>query len=962
MSTTIDERVVSMEFDNSHFEKNVRTTMSTLDKLKQSLNLGGASKGLERVNSAASRFKSTGLGSAVEAVGLKFNAMYSTADQALRNITNSAINAGKRIVSALTIDPVKTGLQEYETKINAIQVIKANTRGINTMDEITDALDELNTYADKTIYNFAQMTSNIGKFTAQGLDVKEAANAVKGMANLAAASGASAEDMSRATYQMSQALSSSIRLQDWNSLRTANMATTQLKNTLIDLAKVHGIAIDDMIAKEGDFEHTLSSGWLTGDMFTEAMNIYSGIYSEAELKSMGFTESQISNFKDLAQTAESAATEVKTFSQLWDVLKETAQSGWTQSWEYIIGDFETAKKDLTKAQIVLSDLLNKSAEARNEVLKEWNNAGGRDDLIESLKNIYKGIESIVVPLKESFQEIFPPMTAEKLLKITKAIHDFTAKLKLSDSQSEKLKSTFKGLFSIVKVGVNILSGLLKGILKVVGSLSGFANLTLDIGASFGEWATNISESIIKTNIFGKAIDKVSEFLSKASNKITEFLKYSRENFVPTGFEGFVELLSKLWDSLTKVGGKFLEVGLGIGDSLANVFGSSSLKSLFDLVNSGLLTAILVFVTKIVKGFSEASKGIEDIGSSLNPLNEIKNIIGGVKGVLESVGETLKTWQTTLKVGMLLKLAIAIGVLAVALVTISAINPERLAQSLGAITVLFADLLVSMNVFNKIKGDYNNAFKAITVMIGMSIAISILASSLKKISNLKFDELMVGLVGISNLLAMLVIVAKVIGRDDKAMIKGASQMVIMSIAIKILASAINDLGSMDWDKIGRGLSAMAGALTALTLAMNLMPKNMFSTSVGLTIAASSLLILYKALKQMSSMNFGEIGKAMLTLGSSIAILAIGLNCMSDTLQGSEALLVAAVALNVFAPALQKLGSMSLAEIGKGLLTIAGTLVIIGVASFISLFGCLAFQNFFNKFRVFIFIKCFEVGVG
>ena len=254
MSRQIDERVVEMRFDNAQFEKNVSTTMSTLDQFKQKLNFRGAGKGLEEIGAAAQKVDMRGLGNGVEEVRMKFSALQVMGVTALANITNSALNAGKRIASALTIDPVKTGFQEYETKMNAIQVIKANTRGKNTMDEIVAALDDLNTYADKTIYNFAQMTSNIGKFTAQGLDVKKATEAVKGMANLAAASGASAEDMARATYQMSQSLSGTIKMIDWNSLRNANMATTELKNTLISLAKVHGITIDNMIAEEGSFE------------------------------------------------------------------------------------------------------------------------------------------------------------------------------------------------------------------------------------------------------------------------------------------------------------------------------------------------------------------------------------------------------------------------------------------------------------------------------------------------------------------------------------------------------------------------------------------------------------------------------------------------------------------------------------------------------------------------------------
>ena len=409
MSGQVDERVVSMKFDNANFEKNVSTTMSTLDKFKEKLNLKGASKGLEDINSAAKNVDMKGLADGVDTVRVKFSAMDVIGVTALTNITNSAIEAGKRIVSALTIDPVKTGLSEYETKMNAIQVIKANTRKnydneIDQMNDINEALAELNEYADRTIYNYTQMTDNVGKFVAQGLGAKEATKAVQGLANLAGASGASAQDMARATYQMSQALGGVIRKMDWNSLRNANMATVELKSVLTDFAKIEGIDIDGMIAEKGTFEETLEKGWLTGDLFTKAMNVYSDVYSEAELKAMGFNDEQVKNFKELANMAKEATTEVKTMSQLWDVLKETAQSGWTQTWELIIGDFDTAKAMFTKLQVYFSDIINRMSAFRNKIVDlvmnnpfaEWIRAiSGMVDTVKGAMKPLKDYEDIV---------------------------------------------------------------------------------------------------------------------------------------------------------------------------------------------------------------------------------------------------------------------------------------------------------------------------------------------------------------------------------------------------------------------------------------------------------------------------------------------------------------------------------------------------------------------------------------
>ena len=403
MSTSVDQRVVEMRFDNSQFESNVNTTIASVDKLSQKLNMEGASKGLEGVSAAAKGIDLAPLANAATNVGVKFSMLQMTMQHQLNNIVDAAVNAGKRIISALTIDPVKTGLVEYETKMNAIQVIQANTRGKNSMGDITSALDELNEYADNTIYNFAQMTSNIGKFTAQGYEVGEAANAVKGLANLAAASGASASDMARATYQMSQALGGTIRLIDWNSLRNANMATVDLKNTLIDIAKVNNIKVDEMIKKHGSFEQTLSEGWLSGKMFTEAMNIYSGVYSEAELKAKGFNDEQVANFLDLAETAKSAATEVKTITQLWEVLKETAQSGWTQTWELLIGPFDEAKKTLTEFQTFFSEIIGRFADVRNNFIGEAMNSNW-DRLVEKVGEAGISVEQFEESLKGTLTE------------------------------------------------------------------------------------------------------------------------------------------------------------------------------------------------------------------------------------------------------------------------------------------------------------------------------------------------------------------------------------------------------------------------------------------------------------------------------------------------------------------------------------------------------------------------------
>lgn len=456
MSTTIDSRVVEMRFDNKQFEANVQTSMSTLSKLKQSLNLTGASKGLEGLNAAAKNNNIGMLGSAAETVGLKFNAMYTIADQALRNITTSVQRTATNMVKALTIDPIKTGLQEYETQIGAIQTILANTQHQGTtIDDVNAALDELNTYADKTIYNFTEMTRNIGTFTAAGLDLQTSTESIKGIANLAAVSGSTSQQASTAMYQLSQALSTgTVRLQDWNSVVNAGMGGKVFQDALIRTSELMGTGAQAAIDAYGSFRDSLTQGeWLTTEVLSETLKQFAGVYDEADLMAQGFTEKQAKDIAALAQTAEDAATKVKTFTQLIDTLKESAQSGWTQSWEYIIGDFEESKRLWTTVSDIVGGMIGGMSDSRNRVLGSAFDSSW-DKMIDYLGG--KGIQSTA--LEDSIREVAEAAKIDLdplLKKYGDLEHIFQAGALSSDLLSEALDNLSGSTADLDKVTDNL---------------------------------------------------------------------------------------------------------------------------------------------------------------------------------------------------------------------------------------------------------------------------------------------------------------------------------------------------------------------------------------------------------------------------------------------------------------------------------------------------------------------------
>lgn len=1087
MSTTVDERVVEMRFDNKQFEQNIQTSLSSLDKLKKSLNLEGAAKGLETVNDAANKCSGnmSPLSNAVETVRVRFSALEVMAITALQNITNSALAAGKNLVSAFTIDPIKTGFEEYETQINAVQTILANTSSKGTtLDQVNNALDELNHYADMTIYNFTEMTRNIGTFTAAGVDLDTSVAAIKGIANLAAVSGSNSQQASTAMYQLSQALAAgTVKLQDWNSVVNAGMGGQVFQDALKETAKVHGIAIDEMIKDEGSFRETLSKGWLTSDILTETLAKFTGDLNEDQLRTMGYTDDQIKSIMEMGKTANDAATKVKTFTQLFDTLKEAAQSGWTQSWEIIVGDFEEAKELLTEVSDTFSAVINASADARNKMLQDWKDLGGRTMMIEAVKNVFEGLVSVAKPVREAFNEIFPPMTGKQLAEITERIRDLTAKFKMGEESSKNLKNTFKGVFSVLDIVGQAFKAVAGGVGELIGLFLPAGNGVLSLTGSFGEYLVKLDETVKKTDVFGKAVSTVVDivkiaitFVKTAGEKVKEFGKTAGEKFDFPGFELFHSFLERVHDRMAQIGDgagkmksgvivafemmgealekcKFLKVmealwtavkviAGGIADAvgtmmgtLAEKLGNADFSGVLDVLNSIAVGGIALSISKFLKSVTEPLEGLSDI-------------LEGVTGILDGVRGCFEAYQTNLKAGTLLKIGAAIALLAGSIVAISLIDSDKLSVSLGAITVLFANLLGAMAIFNKISSDTGKVSKACTAMIAMSVAVSILAGALKKVSDLDWGELARGLVGIAGLTTIVVASSKAMASGQKQVMKGATSLIIFGAAIKILASACRDLsklqwdelgrgltgvgvlfaeiavflrvakfngkmlstatgivilaaamkvlasackdfgqmewseigkglagiggllaelavftnlagnakhvmstgvaliaigaamkifasavkdfGQLQWDEIGRGLTAMGGALAEVAIAVNLMPKNMIGIGTGLVIVGGALEIIANCMSKFGGMQWEEIGRGLTVMGGALAELAISLNFMKGTLGGSAALLVASGALAVLAPVLSILGALSWEAIAKGLISIAGAFTIIGVA--------------------------------
>lgn len=1018
--SNIEERIVKMSFDNRDFEGRITQTIQSLEKLNDilkntsnvevysnlskslkdvkshlsTLNLdelnkatqtesiwtklgnafSSAGKGIagfigklnigDKLGNLASSFGkategSNGLSKSVETVTNKFSALGIMGATALANITNKAVNAGTALLKSFTIDPIKDGFGEYELKMESIKTILANTKKDGTtLDDVNKALNELNQYSDETIYNFAQMTDNIGKATAAGVGLEDSVAFVKGMSNAAAVFGVDATRMAGATYQMTQALASGVvQLQDWRSLEQAGMGGKLMQDEMIKTAKAMGKNVDTTKA----FRDTLKDGWLTADVFIATMK-------------------RMANDPSMKK----AATEVTSFSKLMDTLKEQVGSGWATSFEHIFGNKDQSTKLWTNLSESLGDIILKSADARNKVLEFWNANGGRDAMISGLGNVFTSLGKVLGSVKSAFQEVFPPMTGKKLVELTNKFKTFTEKIKITDSAAKKIKDVFKGVFTIFDTVKDSVMDLLGGFTPLGSIIQNMTKGVLNVASGFGKFATNIGQSIQKAGIFetiAGGIKTALGWIDTAVSKLGDGFNLFGEGLAKMDFTKVFGVIGKAFQGL----GSYLKpVADGIGTALASID--------FGTIMNVLKTGTFLNVLKTLKDtFGEVADVAE---SAKGVFGSLKGIGKGIKETLSGVKEALEAWQQDLQAKTLMKIAAAIGILALSLMMIATIDGKSLVKSLAGLGVIFAELAAAYMAIAKV-GGIKKTLGVATSLISMSVAMLILAGALKVLSTIKIGEMVTGLVGLAVVFGLMITAVKKFDGVGAKLGRTASGLVIFGVALMVMAGALKLLGSIDAETIGGGLFTLAvllaelagflaaakfgnlnlttaSAILVLSTALVVLSQavkgfgavptdelirglvgiaailteiavfskfaggglDMIAIGVGLTAMSAALHVMSSAMKSLGSIQWDEIGRSLVAMAGGLLILGVA----TKTISGGKMILLGAGiavmsgALMLLTAALKSMGSMSWEEIGKSLLTLAGALLVLGVAMY------------------------------
>lgn len=988
MARPIDEKIVAMKLDNADFANKAAETVGIMGRLTGMLNkipginLGRPAQGVAEISTAANGATTSlgGLGGAVDQIASRFSVMGMVATTALTNVVNRAVDAGIQLGKSLTIDQVTAGFKEYETKIGSIQTILANTQADGTtLSDVNKSLGELNTYADQTIYNFGEMTKNIGFFTNAGLGLEESTSMIKGFSNAAAASGANAEQAARAAYQLSQGLSSgTIIQQDWMSLTNAGMGNDNMKRDIIAVAQamgeLEGYDPDEVVK---DWKNLLTDKrWLTKDIMSTYLQTMAGDMDKAKLKAIGLTDAQADLMLQNAKTGEEAATKTRTFTQLMNTLKESIGSSWSQSFELIFGGFNDATNLWSSAGAVLGDLVGKSSDARNKYIRDFEIFGGKQAIISSISNLFSNLTKVLGIAKEAFQSVFPPIAPRILAEMAKNFLAFTEKIKVSTKSGAQLKTIFTGIFSVFRTVYDIARTLGETIINIIPEGTGGA--ILDFILKLAEMSTNFSKSVQTGNGLTTFIKSLGEVLSSLITVLTNVSKFLGGTVI-AAFNGLV-----------KVGKELQPIFEGVGKAIAKAAKGLSIEDLF----AGGFIAGILLIAKAIKDTSD------NIGGFLETITEtIGNIgegFGGMEDIVETlggIGDALNAMTTGVRVFTLLQIAVSVGILAVSMKMIADLPAQDIFKSLQVIGLALAGITWALLAISKFDFSGKGTFGASVLLLAVANALLVLAVALKVMSKIKPKEMITALAGLVVTMGALVLTLGALSKMGPSIKINAIALLGMATSIVILAGALKILSQIKASSLIKSLGALIVVFGTIAVFLKVVSGAKLNpmTALSMNLIATAILGIATSMYMIAGLDVGSIVKALITIGliltqivifsklvkgpsmipAAIAMnliavalnmlivpvkvlggldlkdLAKGLGAMAITLGlvvlamagasggivGAVAITAVAIAIGILVPPLLALSNLSLKEVGIGLLALAGAFTVIGLAAVI-----------------------------
>lgn len=969
MGRTIDERVVEMRFDNQNFEKNIKTSMSSLDKLKEKLNLKGASDSFEKLGKAAGNVDMSPLGRSVDGIMKRFSMLETIAVGGMMRIGQKAADTGMQLAKSLSVDQIAAGWNKFAQKTTSVATLIS--QGYD-MSEVEEQLSRLNWFTDETSYNFTDMVSNIAKFTATGKGLNESVTAMEGIANWAALSGRNAATASHAMYQLSQAMGAGVmRLEDFRSIQDASMDTDEFRQICLDTAVALGTLRDNadgtysslMTAGKGAEAFTKAQfvtkltegGWLTGDVMMAVFNKYSSavsqIYDYAEEK--GITASEAieeldGKVDEFGLKAFLAAQEAKTFGDAIDSVKDAVSTGWMNTFELIFGNYEKQRVLWTELANRMYDVFASSGEIRNEILHQWNDLGGQDKLVETFWILWDKIAAVVQPIKDAFREIFPHKTGQELYLLTVKLKTFINNLKLSEETLENFKMTFKGAFAAVDIVYQVLKRLGSIVTSIAGKFKPVGGWILKITGAIGEFLVYIDEGLKKGKKFNDFLDHFREALEWIGQGIGAVGKYIRDSIQNitgvdiTDIRQIGELFKWLADRVVELKDKAVDSFPSFVEHVKNA--ANALKTGEPL--SGFnIDPITEKALKIREFFIEA-------------WNKVKEVYAIVKEkltpVIETFGAAIRSLFKDVTITDIFKTGFLAGLFKPIKALIEGIT--NMFSGLGdGFKGLGSGIKNTLESVRNVLKSYQKELNANT-LLKIAGSVAMLAGSIWLLSTIEEGKALYGIAAVSALLGEVVGVLKIINNmkldPSKAgsFALSAGAIISISIAVSILAGALRKLKDFKtFDDtlpaliaIVSMMGAMVGAFALLTTSIkknNVDGFNFIKISAGMLIIAFAIQKLAKSLVTTAKAVeiFGKMDDASLIRGiSAITTIIVEMIVFAKSIDQSNVATIAGVllsfsfALTIITHAVKAFGSMDPTALYIGLGAVSSLIIMLTYA--------------------------------
>lgn len=976
MSRTVDERVVEMRFDNQQFEKNVQTSISSIQRLQSSLKMEGATNGLKSVEQAANAISLDNIASGVEALQNRFSVLGIVGMRAIENITDSVMRLAAKTANFLTEGIVQGGIKRAMNIENAhfqLQGLLKDEKKVQAV--MQDAMDSV----DGTAYAYDSAAKAAAQFAASGMTAGEdMQSALRAITGVAAMTNSEYEGIS----QIFTTVSGNGRLMGEQLLQLSSRGL----NAAATLAEYMTKVGKGAKVTEADVREMVSKGEISFDLFAKAMD---DAFGEHAKKANETFNGAMSNIK--AALARIGALFISPLVvqngplvQLFNTIRER------------INDVKDAIGPMADG---FTSSINSIAKALKESIERISSAEAVrifSNSVSVLTNVFSGLWSLVKPLGQAFRDIFPASTAANLITFTVKLKELTGKIKLSYTEAENLRATFRGVFSVLKLIVSAFTTVAKSVANLFSKLSGLRGGLLGVTGSLGEWLERTTAAIEETGAFEALVNGLSKYLGHCIESIKAFIAAFKEKIVSPGFEKMLELLSKLRTLAVEVASKIGELFKNIGKS----FSSDSVSGIFTM--TGALVLMKAAYKKYFDDWAPMIKRWKTLirDGFLNTLEAVVKAPEGIISAFNALKSSLWTFNKSMKYDNIMKLSKALLILAAAMLVISLIDKDKMAASLTVLTALIGELMGILKVYDSFGSTSIGSSTSLAIvtssMISLAIAVAILAAALKNISGLDTKEMIQGLFGITTLVATLVSASLLMSKNKKAISKFAGQMLIMSLAVLALASACKKLSALSLGELAKGVGSVLGLSITLVLAAKILGENRGAVSkfagqmlvmsaaisimtkicadlsslsggqlaqggaglLGITtilvgaskimsksgsktlkgttqmvIMASAIAIVAKTMSSLSKLSWEELGKCGAAIAGTLLLLVTSLNLMKGTIAGAAALMIATLALLALTPVLTALGSMSWEEIAKGLVALAGAFLVIGVAGLV-----------------------------